>query len=83
MHDYHAVIEAVTPALRNERTKREAQHLVDFYRSGDGNVDCSWLLRSCIPAKRMPLSVHFSRALDMEMNPIGNRSLNSSLIIPT
>jgi len=30
MKDFHAVIEAITPALRNERTKREAQHLLAF-----------------------------------------------------
>ncbi|KAI9093035.1 hypothetical protein DFS34DRAFT_631371 [Phlyctochytrium arcticum] len=30
IHDYHSVIECVTPALRNERTKREAQHLLAF-----------------------------------------------------
>ncbi|KAJ3413120.1 hypothetical protein HDV05_008516 [Chytridiales sp. JEL 0842] len=30
LKDYHSVIECVTPALRNERTKREAQHLLAF-----------------------------------------------------
>ncbi|KAJ1533905.1 hypothetical protein HK096_004602, partial [Nowakowskiella sp. JEL0078] len=30
LKDYHAVIECVTPALRNERTKREAQHLLSY-----------------------------------------------------
>ncbi|KAI9143375.1 hypothetical protein BKA69DRAFT_1019021, partial [Paraphysoderma sedebokerense] len=30
LKDYHAVIEAVTPCLRNERTKKEAQHLLAF-----------------------------------------------------
>ena len=30
MKDFHSVIEAVIPALRNERTKREAQHLLAF-----------------------------------------------------
>ncbi len=27
---YHLVIECVAPALRNERTKREAQHILAF-----------------------------------------------------
>ena len=26
--DYHSCIEAITPALRNERTKKEGQHLL-------------------------------------------------------
>jgi len=30
LRDYHAVIEACTPALRNERTRKEAQHLLAF-----------------------------------------------------
>jgi hypothetical protein len=30
LHQYHAVIECVGPALRNERTKREGQHLLAF-----------------------------------------------------
>ncbi|KAI8611222.1 hypothetical protein BC830DRAFT_678118 [Chytriomyces sp. MP71] len=30
LKDYHSVIECVTPALRNERTKREGQHLLAF-----------------------------------------------------
>lgn len=30
LQDYHAVIECVAPTLRNERTKREGQHLLAF-----------------------------------------------------
>ncbi|KAI9152523.1 hypothetical protein H9P43_009314 [Blastocladiella emersonii ATCC 22665] len=30
LRQYHAVIECVTPALRNDRTKKEAQHLLAF-----------------------------------------------------
>ncbi|KAI8805677.1 hypothetical protein BJ742DRAFT_748559 [Cladochytrium replicatum] len=30
LKDFHSVIECVAPALRNERTKREAQHLLAF-----------------------------------------------------
>jgi Tfp pilus assembly protein PilF len=30
LQDYHSVIECVAPALRNDKTKREAQHLLAF-----------------------------------------------------
>lgn len=30
LQDFHSVIEATTPCLRNDKTKREAQHLLAF-----------------------------------------------------
>ena len=30
MEDYHSVIECVAPTLRNEKTKKEGQHLLAF-----------------------------------------------------
>ncbi len=30
LKDYHAVIESLPPTLRNERTKKEGQHLLAF-----------------------------------------------------
>ncbi|KAI9204931.1 uncharacterized protein BJ171DRAFT_561987 [Polychytrium aggregatum] len=39
--DYHSVIECVTPALRNERTKREAQHLLAFSFLLTGQIEAA------------------------------------------
>ncbi|KAJ3113898.1 hypothetical protein HK098_007530 [Nowakowskiella sp. JEL0407] len=41
LKDYHSVIECVTPALRNERTKREAQHLLSFSFLHTGQTDAA------------------------------------------
>ncbi|KAG5459699.1 MAG: hypothetical protein BJ554DRAFT_8349 [Olpidium bornovanus] len=39
--DYHSVIECVTPSLRNERTKKEAQHLLAFSLLHTGQTEAS------------------------------------------
>lgn len=39
--DYHATIEAVTPALRNDRTKKEAQHLLAFSFLHTGQLEAA------------------------------------------
>ncbi|KXS09303.1 hypothetical protein M427DRAFT_141085 [Gonapodya prolifera JEL478] len=41
IRDFHSVIEAVVPALRNERTKREAQHLLAFALLNTGQVEAA------------------------------------------
>ena len=41
LQDYHTVIEAVVPALRHERTKREAQHLLAFSFLHTGQVEAA------------------------------------------
>ncbi|KAI8920940.1 hypothetical protein DFJ77DRAFT_447997 [Powellomyces hirtus] len=40
-HDYHSVIECVAPALRNDRTKREAQHLLAFSFLHTGQMEAA------------------------------------------
>ncbi|KAJ3043797.1 hypothetical protein HDV00_004205 [Rhizophlyctis rosea] len=41
MKDYHSVIECVAPALRNERTKREGQHLLAFSFLNTGQTEAA------------------------------------------
>ncbi|KAI8854882.1 hypothetical protein BC829DRAFT_372806 [Chytridium lagenaria] len=41
LKDYHAVIECVTPALRNDRTKREGQHLLAFSFLHTGQIEAA------------------------------------------
>lgn len=39
--DFHSVIECITPALRNERTKKESQHLLAFSLMHTGQLEAS------------------------------------------
>ncbi|KAJ3033863.1 hypothetical protein HK097_004703 [Rhizophlyctis rosea] len=41
LKDYHSVIECVAPALRNERTKREGQHLLAFSFLNTGQIEAA------------------------------------------
>ncbi|KAJ3107111.1 hypothetical protein HDU97_004804 [Phlyctochytrium planicorne] len=41
LKDYHSVIECVTPALRNDRTKREGQHLLAFSFLHTGQIEAA------------------------------------------
>ncbi|KAG4093768.1 hypothetical protein H8356DRAFT_1696654 [Neocallimastix lanati (nom. inval.)] len=41
LEDYHSVIECITPALRNERTKRESQHLLAFSFFHTGQMEAA------------------------------------------
>jgi hypothetical protein len=41
LKQYHQVIECVAPALRNEKTRREAQHLMAFSLLNTGQIDAS------------------------------------------
>ncbi len=48
VRQYHSVIECVAPALRNERTRREAQHLLAFalMYTGQHEASCGAFLKS-------------------------------------
>ncbi|KAL7750635.1 hypothetical protein RI367_003977 [Sorochytrium milnesiophthora] len=39
LKQYHSVIECLTPALRNEKTKKEAQHLLAFSFLYTGQIE--------------------------------------------
>jgi hypothetical protein len=41
LKQYHNVVEAVAPALRNERTRREGQHLLAFSLLHTGQLEAS------------------------------------------
>ncbi|KNE62115.1 hypothetical protein AMAG_07362 [Allomyces macrogynus ATCC 38327] len=41
LRQYHQVIECLTPALRNDRTKKEAQHLLAFSFMHTGQVEAA------------------------------------------
>ncbi|KAJ3069705.1 hypothetical protein HK102_006856 [Quaeritorhiza haematococci] len=41
LKDYHSVVETVAPALRNERTRREAQHLLAFALLQTGQAEAA------------------------------------------
>jgi hypothetical protein len=41
LRDFHAVIEAIGPSLRNERTRKEAQHLLAFSFMHTGQTEAA------------------------------------------